>query len=282
MNDGIAARLIGPLSIDRYVDTGEELPGGGALNMAYHWAQRGVGCEMISRVGTAGAELFETFLRRHGISATPHLVQPGAACTVDVRFAADRQPVMDNFVEGVLADFRLTDAEADRVAAGTPAHLVLVDVIDHELHRLADERTLGGSRLTGDFLSFRHFTPERFSASMALLEIGFVGWPGNPDEAAVDDLIARTVEVGTILVVTFGSAGVRIVDARSSDVRDTWFDVDAVPVAGTTVGCGDAFIAAFLAAWYDTGDLHRAVDAGRALGAAATGWQRPLPDDAYA
>jgi sugar/nucleoside kinase (ribokinase family) len=282
MSSDVAARLVGPLSIDRYLDTGENLPGGGALNMAYHWARRELRCELISRVAPDGAELFESFLDRHGIAATPSLVQPGTACAVDIRFADDRQPMMDNFVEGVLGEFRLDDAEADRVTSGVPAHLVLVDVIDRELHRLADRGPLGPARLTGDFLSFRHFTPERFSASMALLEIGFVGWPGSPDDAAVADLAARAVAAGTILVITFGSAGVRVVDARAAEVSDAWFAVDAIRVAGTTVGCGDAFIAAFLAAWYRSGDIGEAVDAGRALGAAATGWHRPLPDDAYA
>jgi len=277
----IDARLLGPLSIDRYVDRGEDLPGGGALNMAYHWAQRGLRCEMISRVADDGAELFEGFLERNDIAHTPDLVQPGTACTVDIRFADDRQPVMDNFVEGVLSDFRLTDAEAERVSSGVPAHLVLVDVIDDELHRLAGDRPLDDARLTGDFLSFRHFTPERFSASMQWLEIGFIGWPGDHDDALIGELIARTLTARTVLVITFGSSGVRVVDARGPEPADRWFDVTAVPVVGTTVGCGDAFIAAFLAAWYRTGELDRAGTAGRELGATATAWERPLPDSAY-
>lgn len=281
MSPDVVARLVGPLSIDRYLDTGRELPGGGALNMAYHWSQRGARCELISRVSPDGAELFETFLDRHDIAATTSLVRPGAACTVDVRFGDDRQPRMDNFVEGVLDGFRLTTAETDRVVSGVPAHLVLVDVIDHELRRLAHERQLGSSRLTGDFLSLRHFTPRRFTESLAQLEVGFVGWPGDPADLAVADLVDRAVGVGAVLVITFGSVGVRVIDARTTAVRDTWFEVDAVPVRGTTVGCGDAFIAAFLAAWYDSGDLDDAVHAGRMLGAAATGWTCPLPDDAY-
>lgn len=281
MSGEIGARVVGPLSIDRYLDTGDELPGGGALNMAYHWARRGLRCEIISRVASEGAERFETFLDHHGIDATPTLVQPGIACTVDVRFGDDRQPVMDNFVEGVLGGFRLAEAEADRVVSGVPAHLVLVDVVDRELRRLATCRSLGRARLTGDFLSFRHFTPDRFGASIALLEVGFVGWPGEPDDPLVDELATRTRTAGRVLVITFGSAGVRVVDARGSRADDRWFDVDPVPVVGTTVGCGDAFISAFLEAWYRTPDVDEAVDAGRSLGAAATGWDRPLPDSAY-
>lgn len=277
---GPQARLVGPLSIDRYRDSDEELPGGGALNMAYHWAQRGLQCEMVSRVAADGAELFEDFLHRHRIEHTPDLVQLGTACTVDVRFGSDRQPLMDNFVEGVLADFRMTDDEAERVCSGQPAHFVLVDVVDRELHRIAPAG-LGRARLTGDFLSFRHFTLERFIASMQLLDIGFIGWPGEPDDAQIEQLVEATRTIGNVLVLTFGSAGVRLIDGRSPEVSDRWFDVTAVAVEGTTVGCGDSFIAAFLAAWYRNDDLAAAIRAGCELGAVATSWHRALPDEAY-
>jgi pfkB family carbohydrate kinase. len=47
------------------------------------------------------------------------------------------------------------------------------------------------------------------------------------------------------------------------------------------VGCGDAFIAAFLATLWHGADLIEAVEAGKMAGAAATAWRRPLPDGAY-
>lgn len=277
----VDARLVGPLSLDRYVDRGDELPGGGALNMAYHWSQRGIRAEMISRIGTDRAEPFVAFLERHGIAHTPSLIQPGPACTVDVRFADDRQPMMDNFVEGVLADIELTDDEVSAIVDGTPAHFVLVDVFDRALHRIAVDRPVGTARLSGDFLSFRHFTVDRFRASMRHLEVGFVGWPGSPDDTVVSELARCTAELGNVLVITFGADGIRVVDARDDIVSDRWFEVTAVPVRGTTVGCGDAFIAAFLDRWYRSGDVTTSVAAGSELGAAATAWEGPLPDVAY-
>ena len=57
--------------------------------------------------------------------------------------------------------------------------------------------------------------------------------------------------------------------------------VRPVTVLGTTVGCGDAFVAAFLAAWRSSPDVLAAVEAGKAAGATATAWRRPLPDEAY-
>ena len=295
MSASTTARLLGPLSIHQYrapIPTTElgdsgagldelDLPGGGALNMAFHWARRGLDVELISRVSSDRSELFDAFCGRHGITTTPDLIADGPACTVDIRFAADRQPVMDHFVEGVLADLSVTAHEADRLFGASPSHLVLVEVVDRELQRLAAARAPVAAPLTGDFLSARHFTIDRFAATLRHLDIGFVGWPGRPDDAAAAELANRAVDASSLLVMTFGSQGVRVIDGRTDRRHDHWFDVDPVEVSGTTVGCGDAFIAAFLSEWYRTERIDAAVDAGCALGAEATSWLRPLPDHAY-
>ena len=272
--------LVGPLTIDRYVDEGRALPGGGAVNMAYHWASFGRPVTLIGRIGAADAAVFEWFAARHGIDLSDDVVVDGPSSSIDIVFRPDGQPWMDGFIEGANAALRLSDAELVPLEAGTPAHLVLVDVVDAELHRWAAEDRLARARLSGDFLDFRHMSTARFRATAAHLDLAFVGWPGDRADDQIAALVDAANDLGTILVVTFGSAGVLVADGR--DATSTWFDVDARPVTGTTVGCGDAFIAAFLHSWYETNDLGRAVDRGRRLGADATAWQRPLPEIAYA
>lgn len=279
-----ALRLVGPASIDRYIDEAVELPGGGALNMAYHWRSAGHPVTLLSRVARDHATAFDRFVAEHGIAVTDGWYAAGDPCSIDIRITDDRQPAMDGFVEGVLGEFRPKPAEVDAIVDGTPTHFVLVDVVDAALHAIAADRPVDATpaRWTGDFLSFRHMTGERFSATMAHLELGIVGWPGNPDDAKVTELAARAADLGRTLVVTFGSQGILAVDARGTDRVDRWFDVDARQVTGTTIGCGDAFAAAALSTWFETSDLAAAVDAGRRLGADATEWVRPLPDSAYA
>lgn len=271
--------LIGPLSVDRYVVEDIELPGGGALNMAYHWAARDLPFELFARVGDDRARLFTTFCARHGIEVTDELVVPGTSSSIDIEIRGDRQPWMDHFVEGVAADFALSPDELARVGASSGAHLVLVDVVDAELRRAGGDLRSAGVRLSGDFLDARHITAERFGITAGLLDLAFVGWPGAIDDDSIAVMAARCDETRTVGIFTFGAAGILVADGRTGDRRV--FDVDAREVAGTTVGCGDAFIAAFLAEWYRTGELDASIDAGRALGAAATEWMRPLPDDAY-
>jgi len=273
--------LLGPLSLDRYVDEGVILPGGGILNMAYHWSRQGLPFELVSRVGDDHAGLFLTFLHRHGIGATPDLVQPGRSASIDIRIGADRQPHMDNFVDGVGASFRLTVAEEDRVGRARHVHAVLVGAVAVEVRRLHDAGRTAGAEVAGDFLSLRRWTVEEFGAVMAALDGAFIGWPGAPDDPLITGVADLARALGRLLVVTLGSRGVLVFDGRPGAPSERFFPIVARPVTGTTVGCGDAFIAAFLAAWWAHHDVDGAVAAGALAGAAAVDWHRPLPDATY-
>ncbi len=273
--------LLGTISLDKYVDFGFDLPGGGVLNMAWHWRQLGQPYELVTRVGASDAEVFGWFLARHGIPHDPAaLLSDEASSSIDIRFGEDRQPRMSNFVPGVWDDFRCT-AEQERLVAAAPAyHTVLVEGAIAETMRLGEAGLLPRGAVSADFLGFVHYTPERMADTLRVVDLGFVGWPGAPTDAGVEAIVGVAREMGRMVVLTFGAQGVRVVDGRPGGA-DTWFPTVAVPVAGTTVGCGDAFIAAFLASWWAEADVAAAVAAGAARGAMATRWNRPIPDEAY-
>jgi sugar/nucleoside kinase (ribokinase family) len=274
--------LLGPLSLDIYPGHDLVLPGGGALNMAWWWRRSGdVPFELLSRVGDDRPDVFRAFLERHAIPATPELVRAGPSAAIDIVIQPDLQPHMDHFVEGVWATYALTDAELARVRASGRLHLVLVEGAVRELERLGAAGALDGVEVTADFLGFRHYTMGRLAGTLRHVDVGFVGWPGAPGDPAVADLRDVAHRLGRLLVVTFGAQGVWAFDGRGDAPADTFVPVDAVPVRGTTVGCGDAFIAGFLREWRRTGELPPSIAAGRAQGAAATAWRRPLPDEAY-
>jgi sugar/nucleoside kinase (ribokinase family) len=180
----------------------------------------------------------------------------------------------------VWADLAWTDEERAAIAAGRRLHAVLVEPVIAALERGAADGSLAHLELSVDFLGFRHYTVERFARTLALVDLGFVGWPGEPSDPTVTGLATVTRDLGRRLVVTFGSRGVLVVDGRTG-VPDVFVPVDAVEVWGTTVGCGDAFIAWFLAEWWRSGDLVAAVEHGKVGGARTTAWERPLPDEAY-
>lgn len=271
--------LLGPASLDRYITQGVLLPGGGALNMAYHWSQLGLPFHFLTRIGSDHAPLFLEFLQRHGIAYSPSIVGPGQSSSIDIVIETDRQPYMDHFVEGVWDGFHLDAAEQALVAASERLHVVLVDAAAAEVHRLGAEGALAGVEASGDFLSFRHYTVERFAATMAHLQVGIIGWPGAVEDPVLAGVRAVACEQGKLVVVTLGSRGVQVFDGRTSS--EQFVPVAAVSVEGTTVGCGDAFVAAFLAARWRGADVLTSVEAGKSAGAAATAWPRPLPDSAY-
>ncbi len=273
--------LLGAISLDIYVGRDLVLPGGGVLNMAWQWRRSGVPFRLLTRVGDDRPEVFRDFLDRHGIHVEPGLVAPGRSASIDIVIQPDLQPWMDNYVEGVWAALRLRRDEEALVRSAASVHLVLVEGAIRELRRLAEAGSTRGVEVTADFLGFRHYTLERFADTMTDVDIGFVGWPGGLDDPAVDGIRSIAHDLARLVVVTFGSQGVRVFDGRPGGGGDRFVPVEAVSVQGTTLGCGDAFIAGFLEAWRSSRDVEAAVQRGKALGAEATAWRRPLPDDAY-
>jgi sugar/nucleoside kinase (ribokinase family) len=273
--------LLGALSLDVYLGRDLVLAGGGVLNMAWHWRRAGEPFHLLSRVGDDRPEVFGRFLERHAI---PHsaetLVTHGPSASIDIVIRPDLQPHMDNFVEGVWSAYRSTPTEESLVAGARRLHVVLVEGAIRELDRLAAGGQTAHLEVTADFLGFRHYTVERFAETMRTVDVGFIGWPGPLDDPAVAGLRDAAHRLGRLVVVTLGSRGVQVFDGRAGE-EDRFVPVVPVPVTGTTVGCGDAFIAAFLASWRGSRDVVAAVERGKGAGAEATAWRRPLPDAAY-
>ena len=278
--------LLGTISLDHYLASGDVLPGGGVLNMAWHWNRLGREYLLLTRIGEDGAAI-EAFLRRNGIAlaAPEQLVAPGTSSTIDIEIQPDRQPWMDNFVDGVWADYHLTQRERFLLGRATHLHAVLVEGAIAEVERLGDAGVLAHIPVSADFLGFRHYTVERLARTMRTVDLGFIGWPGDEADPTVHRFREVAFDLRRVLVITLGSRAVRIFDGHTPNAAvaalDRRYPVQAVEVAGTTLGCGDAFIAWFLDALWRTNDFDVAVERGMMGGAMATAWQRPLPDDAY-
>jgi len=111
------------------------------------------------------------------------------------------------------------------------------------------------------------------------IDLAFIGWPGAREDASLAEVRRFVLDARKVAVVTLGAQGVLVVDGERQ--TETFYPTVAVPVAGSTIGCGDAFIAAFLMAHQAGASLGESVAAGQAAGAAATAWSLPLPDEAY-
>jgi sugar/nucleoside kinase (ribokinase family) len=248
--------------------------------MAYHWAAAGKAFLLQTRIGSSDQELFVPFLERNGIPHLPaSLVAPGESSSIDIRIGEDRQPHMDNYIDGVWEVVHCTTEELATLAAATHWHTVLVEGAIAELERLTVAGYLAHVQVSADFLGFRHYTPERFRDTLAHIDLAFIGWQGAREDASLAAVRRSVLEAQKVAVVTLGAQGVLVVDGENQ--TEAFYPTVAVPVAGSTIGCGDAFIAAFLAAHQAGASLGDSVAAGQAAGAAATTWSLPLPDEAY-
>jgi sugar/nucleoside kinase (ribokinase family) len=273
--------LLGALSLDRYLPAGPVLPGGGALNVGWHWRSLGVPFRLITRIGDREAAMFLDMLDRHGIDhGGTSIVTAGPSASIDIDILPDREIWMDNYVPGVCGDLRFSDDEERLLADARRLHAILVEGVIAELTRLGERGRLGHLEVVADFLGFRHYTLERFADTLRWVDLAIVGWPGEPDDATVAGLRRIVTDLGKRLVVTFGSRGVLVVDGPAGGI-ERFIPVTPVDVTGTTVGCGDAFVAYFLVEWWRTRDLVVAVEHGKIGGALPTAWIRPLPDEAY-
>ena len=189
----------------------------------------------------------------------------GASASIDIVIRPDLQPHMDNFVEGVWATLPVHAPRRSRSSRGARRlHLVLVEGAIRELDRLARRGAHRGARgqrrlprvppLHAWSASRRRCGRSTSASSAGRARSTTRSWPG----------CARVAhDLGRLVVVTLGSRGVRVFDGRPGG-EDRFVPVVPVEVAGTTVGCGDAFVAAFLAAWRRVADVLAAVEAGKA------------------
>jgi sugar/nucleoside kinase (ribokinase family) len=271
--------LLGAVSLDIYTGSGLILPGGGCLNMAYHWQQLGMPFTFITRLGTDHPDVVLGFFERHQIAYLPDsIVGQGISAAIDITILPDGQPHMDNFVEGVWADLAVTAVEQNLVAQSDHVHTVLVEGMIRELERLGEAGALKQPLVTADFLDFRHYTVGRLAETMRWVDVGFIGWPGGRDDERLAKIEQIIQDQQKLLVLTLGAQGVLVFAA---DKPAEFFPIQPLPVSGTAVGCGDAFIAYFLAEFWRSRNVVEAVQQGAIGGAKALAWQRPLPDTAY-
>ncbi len=186
---------------------------------------------------------------------------------------------MGNYDPGVWADLRLGTEEEACVARAASVFAVLVPPVRREALRLGTAGRLDGVEAYWDFLDYRFDSEASLSEAMRYAAVGFVGWPGTPGDAAVAGMRRVARRLGRLVVVTLGRQGVLALDGASE--RDVPWPALARDVSGSTVGCGDAFIAGFLAAREDGKGLEACLAAGTEAGATATAWRRALPDEAY-
>lgn len=275
--------LWGVVCLDIYTRAGLLQAGGGILHNAFHLQQ--LGCEplLITRIGQERAEVFLSFFERNHISVlTISLVAEGQPASIQIDIQPSGEAHISNFVQGVWQNFCLTPVEEATLAQATHLHVVLTPPVLPEFLRLGQQGKLKLRCVSADFLSFVDFNVEQFTRLLPYLDIAFIGWKGKLSHPTITAIEQAAMAHRVLVVITLGERGVQVFDARIPDQpQSRFFEVEKAPVRENTNGCGDAFIAYFLARYWQDSQLEPAVDQGQWGGRQATQWQFALPDEAY-
>ncbi len=107
-----------------------------------------------------------------------------------------------------------------------------------------------------------HLNDAEFADLLRCVDVAFVGMRCQPDNPKVATVQRAITGAGILGVMTFETQGIFVVSGRGRRQRIEFHPVDPVAVRGSTNGCGDAFIAYFLASYWRDGNLDRAIKQG--------------------
>lgn len=241
-----------------------ELPGGNALNVAMLLAQGGRHVAYLGAVGEdAAAEVIIEAGSSAGVDMSRVVRVPGqTGRTVVARNAhGERRFVSEDY--GASAGYRLDDETVAWLAGARWLHFAR----QADLAQRAETLRADGTMVSCD-LGYAGGI-EELEALAAEIDVVFMSASAEP-QLSDEQLLQRALDAGaTLAVVTLGGAG-SVAAAPGARWR-----TDAVAVASVvdTLGAGDAYIAAFIAARMDGSGVGAAMQAGARAGAAAcTQW----------
>ncbi|MFM9372717.1 PfkB family carbohydrate kinase [Streptomyces sp. Da 82-17] len=233
--------------VDRFVDRGIDYPGGNSVNVAVYAARLGLDAAYL---GVFGDDDLGRFLRAAitaaGVATRHCVVREGESGVSTLRVDAGDRVFLGWNGGGVTVrePLALDAALLDHVASFDLVHSSVYSGSEPELPKLAALDTLVSYDLSSED-EFR--TPAYLDrvcphADLVLLSCSHL------DETATRDLLADAVRRGAgLALATRGADGALAHDGR------TTLSGGARPLAGAaeivdTMGCGDAFLAGFVAA----------------------------------
>ena len=262
---------LGDNTIDTYVSSGEQFPGGNAVNVAALARRLGARASYLGCWGDdEGGAILRAALEAEGVDLS-HVREVAGGETGRARIAhegGDRRFLGAR--PGVRGRYALDAADLAFVAAHDLVHTSCNSDLDGEVARIAQAARL----LSYDYSE--KWTDARLAATLAHVDIAFLSAPGH-DDAACAALLARIVAAPRaagrpgpprMAIVTRGAAGAM---ARSGEAACA---VAAAPARIVdTLGAGDGFIAGFLVAHLRGTALAGALEAGARAAAEVCGWR---------
>ncbi len=253
---------LGDNTIDTYVDTGIQYPGGNAVNVAAMTARLGATSAYLGCVGDDdGGALIRSSLFAEGVDISRVRIRPGANARAFVdHIENDRSFISSS--PGVRADYRWEAADFAYISGFGHVHTSIYSELDGVLPRIA----ASAASLSLDVSDrWDHNYLHRVLPHVRYL---FLSAP----KLSVSDArnLLRLCLVGRpeAVILTRGSDGALGMDANGTVIQP------AIPTTVVdTMGAGDGFISGFLMAALEGRTLASAMSKGAKFAAQACSWQ---------
>lgn len=228
---------VGFCCADVYEKLGVFYPTGNGIDWGVHLARMGVPVSAVSVVGTDdyGAKMKEA-LSAEGIDITHLRTEPGDTCKMMMGLKNGTDRIHLEEIEGVMADYQITDEEFEFVASHDMLH---TDLFGEVLDRLPAWKERG-VEVVMDFSVFSEDPEYHCRDIFPYVDYVFMSYDGKRDEH-IEQWVKEVHGYGPKLVcATMGELGSICYDG------ETLHECGIVPTeVVNTVGAGDSFIAGF-------------------------------------
>ena len=240
---------VGDVGVDEY--TGQLLPGGCALNTAFHGKKLGLSVDLVSCLGNdEAAKIPLTICQKINLSADHISILPGQTPKQKIQILPNGEKNFISYLPGVLRDFSLEKHDIDFIKEHDALITVYFDQIKNLFNQLI-KINFPGLKII-DFMNgsdFQHNLSFVIDSSH-WWDVGFFGL-SDKDEKFIVDLIKLSQKSQKLILVTLGSKGSLV----SIKGKIYWQKAKFVKNIIDTSGCGDAYLASFLSGILNGNDI---------------------------
>ncbi|MDQ0802143.1 PfkB family carbohydrate kinase [Arthrobacter sp. SLBN-112] len=226
--------------VDRFVDRGVEYPGGNCVNVAVYAGQLGAEAAYLGVFGDDdGGAFVRSCIEAAGVDTSRCEVRRGPNGLTEIQTVRGERHFLRWNGGGVTATDPIRLVDPDYVAGFDLVHSSVYSSIEPELHALRATKVL----VTYDFSSEpAHRTDEYLARVCPLVDLALVSCADWEQQRVWSELRRFSSQGAALVLGTMGANGAVLFDGAS------FYHSNAAPASAPivdTMGCGDAYLAAF-------------------------------------
>lgn len=246
--------------VDRFVDRGIEYPGGNCVNVAVYARQLGAEAAYLGVFGDDDAGTFvRACIEAAGVDTARCEVRPGPNGLTEIQTVRGDRRFMGWNGGGVTSSDPIRLHSLDYVGTFSHIHSSVYSAVESQLPALRGTRAL----VSFDFSTEPEYRSTEYLAAVCpSVDLALVSCQGMEQQQLWAELRRFSAHGAGLVLATLGQDGAIVFDGES------FYHSNAAPVRGAfvdTMGCGDAYLAAFVVDMLSSGWRRSARPAGPAI-----------------